>query len=186
MLPMPRSSQQRSPSKLRQQRVNIAQQLATRAPSFKGLKPASEASSRSMRGNRFKNTKPEMLLQKELRLRGLRYRTHACELPGRPDLVFPGVRAIVFCDGDFWHGRNWQRLKQQLSQRFNADYWIAKIERNRIRDRSQVTALRRRGWHVLRYWESDIRRSPQAVANRLQETLAVYLAERRLPAESNK
>jgi DNA mismatch endonuclease (patch repair protein) len=93
---------------------------------------------------------------------------------------------VVFCDGDFWHGRNWRRLKQQLERRFNAEYWVAKIDRNRKRDRSQVAILRRLGWHVLRYWEGDIRRSPQAVADRLQETLATYVARPLSSGESNK
>ena len=159
-------------------------QVSVRTPSFKGLRPASDASSRSMQGNRSKNTKPELLLRKELRARGLRCRTHVGELPGRPDLVFPTVRATVFCDGDFWHGRNWRRLKHQLARRFNADYWIAKIARNRKRDRSQAAALKRLGWHVVRYWESDIRSSPRAVADRLQETLAIYSAQSLSQGES--
>jgi DNA mismatch endonuclease (patch repair protein) len=81
-----------------------------------------------MRGNRARDTGPEMLLRKELRARGLRYQTHARELPGRPDLVFAEARTVVFCDGDFWHGRNWPRLRRQLEERFNADYWIAKLQ----------------------------------------------------------
>jgi DNA mismatch endonuclease (patch repair protein) len=183
MLVMPRAPKQRSSAKRDGQRPG-GQQSPRRAPSFKGLSPASVGSSRSMQGNRAKDTEPELLLRKELRSRGFRYRTHASELPGRPDLVFPAVRAVVFCDGDFWHGRNWRRLKQQLRRRFNADYWIAKIERNRTRDRTQVAALRRLGWQVLRYWEGDIRRSPQAVADRLQETLATYVARPLSPRES--
>ena len=139
-----------------------------------------------MRGNRSKDTEPETLLRTELRSRGLRYRTHASGLPGRPDLVFPAARVVVFCDGDFWHGRNWRRLKQQLEHRFNAEYWVAKIDRNRKRDRSQVAMLRQLGWHVLRYWEGDIRRSPQAVADRLQETLATYVTQPLSPGESSK
>jgi DNA mismatch endonuclease (patch repair protein) len=100
--------------------------------------------------------------------------------------VFSAHRTVVFCDGDFWHGKNWRRLKQQLARRFNADYWIAKIERNRHRDRSQVIALRRQGWRVLRYWESDIRRSPQAIVDQLQETFATYTAETLCPREPTR
>lgn len=186
MSPMPGQPRQRSTSKPRSQRAGSGQASATRTPSFKGLKPASESSSRSMRGNRSKNTEPETLLRTELRSRGLRYRTHTAGLPGRPDLVFPAVRVVVFCDGDFWHGRNWPRLKQQLERRFNAEYWVAKIDRNRKRDRSQVAILRQLGWHVLRYWEGDIRRSPQAVADRLQETLATYVTRPLSSEESTK
>ena len=180
---MPRSSEKRPRPKVAARRLAVDPPLPVRTPSFKGLRPASEASSRSMRRNRSKNTEPERLLRRELRSRGLRYRTHAPELPGRPDLVFSAHHTVVFCDGDFWHGRNWRRLKQQLERRFNATYWIAKIARNRRRDRSQVIALRRRGWRVLRYWETDIRRSPQAVADQLQETLASYMTEALRPEE---
>jgi DNA mismatch endonuclease, patch repair protein len=183
---MSRSPAKPSGPKREVRRLGVDRPLRLLAPSFKGLKPASEASSRSMQGNTSTHTKPEKLLQRELRSRGLRYRTHSPELPGRPDLVFSAHRTVVFCDGDFWHGKNWRLLKQQLARRFNADYWIAKIERNRRRDRSQVTALKNQGWRVLRYWESDIRRSPQAIADQLQETLAAYAAETPCPGESTR
>lgn len=183
---MSRLPAKRSCPKLKVWRLGVDRPLSLRAPSFKGLRAASEASSRSMQGNTSKHTRPEKLLQRELRSRGLRYRTHARELPGRPDLVFRAHRTVVFCDGDFWHGKNWRLLKQRLARRFNADYWIAKIERNRRRDRSQITALKNQGWHVLRYWESDIRRSPQAISDQLQETLAAYAAETPCPGESTR
>src|SRR5437879_6384164 len=76
----------------------------TKSPSFKGLKPASEASSRAKRGNRRRDTLQEMLLRRELWKMGLRYRKNVETMPGKPDLVFPGARVVVFCDGDFWHG----------------------------------------------------------------------------------
>lgn len=138
-----------------------------RTPSFAGLRPASEASSRAMRGNRARNTAPEILLRNALRAYALRYRLHDATLPGRPDLVFPSRRLAVFCDGDFWHGRHWPRLRVQLARRANADYWIAKIAANRDRDILQRRALRKAGWMVLRVWESAIRRKPDAVARQV-------------------
>jgi DNA mismatch endonuclease (patch repair protein) len=140
-----------------------------RAPSFKGLRPASAASSTAMRGNRRTGTRPEVLLQSELRRRGLRYRTNVERLPGRPDLVFTDARVAVFCDGDFWHGRHWRRLRHQLADRFNPDYWTAKIAANRSRDRRARTALLRLGWRVVRCWEGDIMRNVIRVADRVQE-----------------
>jgi DNA mismatch endonuclease (patch repair protein) len=88
-------------------------------------------------------------------------------LPGRPDIVFSRARVVVFCDGDFWHGRNWRRLKEQLERRANAAYWIPKIAANRARDIRNHRELRRAGWTVLKVWESEVRRSPQAIAARI-------------------
>jgi DNA mismatch endonuclease (patch repair protein) len=142
-----------------------------KAPSFVGLRPASEASSRAMRSNRARNTRPEILLRKALRPYAFHYRLHDAALPGRPDLVFSSRRLAVFCDGDFWHGRHWARLRDQLTRRANADYWIAKIAANRDRDILQRRALERAGWVVLRVWESAIRRKPEAVAFQIATAL---------------
>jgi DNA mismatch endonuclease (patch repair protein) len=142
-----------------------------RSPSYKGFQPASEASSRAMRGNRARNTRPELLLREALRIYRLRYHTHEQSLPGRPDLVFPSAHLAVFCDGDFWHGRNWARLRKQLARRANAEYWTAKIAANRARDALHRRALRRAGWTVLRVWETDIRTSPDSVARQIAAAL---------------
>jgi DNA mismatch endonuclease, patch repair protein len=137
------------------------------APSYKGLKPASMASSRAMQGNRASGTKPELVLERQLRKLGLRAKRHVPELPGKPDLVFPRAKVAVFCDGDFWHGRGWSALSQSLSRRANSEYWLGKISYNIERDTRQRRALRKLGWKVLRFWESDILESPQGVAGRI-------------------
>lgn len=87
------------------------------------------------------NTGAEVLLRKTLWSRGIRYRLHASDLPGKPDIVFPNHKVAVFVDGDFWHGRNWQELEKKLKHRANPDYWLAKIEYNRSRDLEQTAAL---------------------------------------------
>jgi len=138
-----------------------------RSPRFKGFKPASEASSRAKQANRATDTSPELLLCRALWRLGLRYRKHVANLPGKPDLVFSRPRVIVFCDGDFWHGRNWRQLAAQLKRRANAPYWIPKIAANRARDALHRRALRRTGWTVIRVWESEVRQSPEAVARRI-------------------
>src|ERR1041385_4641915 len=94
------------------------------APSYRGLKPGSKASSRAMQGNRAVGTRPELLVERHLRRIGRRGQRNVPDLPGTPDLAFAGARVAVFCDGDFWHGRNWTALRQQLSRRANATYWI--------------------------------------------------------------
>lgn len=119
-------------------------------PSYAGLQPASPAASKAKRANRRTDTAHELLLRKALWRLGLRFRKHVATLPGTPDLVFPRARVVVFCDGDFWHGRDWPRLRRELARRHNAGYWIAKIARNRQRDRAQSRVLTREGWLVIR------------------------------------
>src|SRR5713101_3726164 len=105
-----------------------------RSPSFTGLTPASHAASLAKRMNRSADTIHEKLLRSTLWRRGLRFRKNLKDLPGKPDIVFTGSRVVVFCDGDFWHGRHWRRLSSQLKKRANADYWRKKIRSNMIRD----------------------------------------------------
>jgi DNA mismatch endonuclease (patch repair protein) len=132
-----------------------------------------------MRGNRKRDTKPELLLRRALWRLGLRYRIHGQHLPGAPDVVFAGMRTVVFCDGDFWHGRSWRSLRRKLMGRANAAYWVAKIGSNRARDARHVAALRRAGWRVIRLWETDIRRDPAAVAAQVAQVLGSACAARK-------
>ncbi|MGH7490673.1 MAG: very short patch repair endonuclease, partial [bacterium] len=143
------------------------------SPSFKGFTPASETSSRIKQANRAVDTKAELLLRRAVWALGLRYRKNVSTLPGKPDLVFPSARLVVFCDGDFWHGRDWRQLKGQLERRANARYWIPKIEANRRRDAVHRRALRQAGWTVLSLWETDILRHPKAAAAKITAALVV-------------
>jgi DNA mismatch endonuclease (patch repair protein) len=92
-------------------------------------------------------------------------------LPGRPDVVFSGARLAVFCDGDFWHGRDWASRRQKLGQGTNSAYWLAKIQRNMERDRQNTRRLQEMGWTVLRFWESQIRSDPTGVTRTVLEAL---------------
>lgn len=132
---------------------------AMKAPRYKSFKPSSASASYVKRRNKSKNTVAELLLRKALWSRGLRYRLHVPDLPGKPDIVFKSQRVAVFIDGDFWHGRNWEQLEKKLSSRANAKYWIAKIHYNRNRDEEQTVALEAAGWTVVRLWETDIIRN---------------------------
>jgi DNA mismatch endonuclease, patch repair protein len=109
-------------------------------------------------------THPERLLEQAFRELGLSFKRHVARLPGNPDLVFSAQRVAVFCDGDFWHGRHWAKRKAKLSSGRNADYWVAKINRNRARDRIVARELESLGWVSVRVWESDVRRAPDRVA----------------------
>src|SRR5208337_2742471 len=141
-------------------------------PSFVGLRPASEAASRAKRANRKLDTKPEILLRRALWAVGLRYRKYVSGVPGNPDVVFRASRVVVFCDGDFWHGRDWPRLRKKLERGSNAAYWSAKIARNVQRDRANTKLLEKAGWLVLRFWETDIRRDPAAAAHQIEQVLS--------------
>jgi DNA mismatch endonuclease (patch repair protein) len=110
-------------------------------------------------------------LRRELWKLGVRYRKYVAKLPGNPDLVFRQARVVVFCDGDFWHGRNWDLLRAGLERRHNADYWIAKIARNRERDQEHTARLQSEGWLVIRLWETDITRDPHDAALQIREII---------------
>jgi DNA mismatch endonuclease, patch repair protein len=136
-----------------------------RTPSYKGLSPASPIASRVAIGASAKrDTAPELMLRRALRGKGLRYRLYVSSLPGRPDLVVPAARLVVFCDGDFWHGRYLRRRLQKLATGHNATYWVSKIKSNVARDRRIRRALKDSGWEVLRLWESDVRANPERAA----------------------
>jgi DNA mismatch endonuclease (patch repair protein) len=149
---------------------------ATVTPRFAGLKARHAAASRVGAANKRKNTAPELLLRRALWAAGVRYRLHAHDLPGRPDVVIRRARVAVFCDGDFWHGRNWPQRRAKLARGWNASYWIAKIERNRARDRQTAKALRALGWQVVRVWESDVRRAPHRAVMRVQRAMQRLLS----------
>lgn len=143
------------------------------AHSYLGRKPASERASQAAKGSSKKtDTKPELRLRRALWSAGLRYRKNLPGLPGKPDVVFPGSKLAVFCDGDFWHGRNWEARQERLSRGHNAEYWLAKIGRNMQRDAEVTAALREAGWLVLRVWESDVKRDVEAVVAAVRAALA--------------
>src|SRR4051812_41709016 len=127
--------------------------MAIAAPSFNGYSAASQISSRCKKSNRASGTAHEVMLRRELWRSGLRFRKNSRVLPGKPDIVFPSARLAVFCDGDFWHGRDWRRLRRKLKRGSNHDYWVAKISSNKKRDRQHTRKLQRDGWNVLRLWE---------------------------------
>jgi DNA mismatch endonuclease (patch repair protein) len=124
---------------------------------FRNLKSASAKASAAARGASKKgDTLPELLLRRALWRLGYRYRTNVAGLPGRPDIVFVRKKIAIFCDGDFWHGKDWSTRKKKLRRGHNSEYWIGKIGRNMRRDIQNQTELENLGWRVLRYWESDI------------------------------
>jgi DNA mismatch endonuclease (patch repair protein) len=115
-----------------------------------------------------RDTGPELKLRRLLHGDGYRYRLHAPELPGRPDLVFRRRRAAVFVHGCFWHGHACPRGAR--APKTNADYWTSKIARNRDRDAQVEARLTAQGWSVVIVWECELK-SPAEVLARLQLAL---------------
>ncbi len=114
-----------------------------------------EKRSAIMRAVKSENTKPEIALRKALFSLGFRYRLNVKNLPGKPDLVFPKHRTVIFVHGCFWHGHNCKRGKRV--PKTNRAYWTEKIARNKARDRKNAAALRRLGWRVVTIWECKIK-----------------------------
>lgn len=138
----------------------------TRAtPRFNDFHASSERASAAARGaSRKRDTRCELALRRALWRLGARYRVDVANLPGRPDVVFFREKLVVFCDGDFWHGRDLQTRLERLASGHNAPYWLAKIRTNVERDCRHDAALRADGWHVLRLWETDILKDAPAAA----------------------
>ncbi|HET8728349.1 MAG TPA: very short patch repair endonuclease [Alphaproteobacteria bacterium] len=99
---------------------------------------------------RGRDTRPEMLLRRGLHARGERFRLHRKDLPGRPDLVFPRHRAVIFVHGCFWHGHDCPRFRLPKT---NTEFWDEKVRLNRVRDASATAALKMAGWRTLIVWE---------------------------------
>ena len=146
------------------------------APRFEGYAPSSTRASMTARAIGRTETRAEIELRRALWKRGLRYRKNVATLPGRPDIVFPRARLVVFVDGDFWHGRDWEARLAKLKRGSNAPYWVAKIGANIERDRRKTEALRAMGYEVVRVWETDVLRDPAAAAGVIAGHVAAPIA----------
>lgn len=114
-----------------------------------------EKRSEVMRAVKGRDTRPEMALRKKLHALGFRYRLNVKDLPGKPDLVFPKHKTVVFVHGCFWHGHQCKRGNRQPKQ--NADYWKEKIARNKARDKKNAKELEKLGWRVITVWECELK-----------------------------
>src|SRR5438270_1770077 len=115
---------------------------------------------------RSKDTRIERQIRSLLHRSGFRFRKHVSALPGKPDIVFPRHRVVVFLDGDFWHGYRCKKWLPKLSS-----YWRCKIARNKSRDQNNFRRLRRRGWRVVRIWEHEIKRDVDNCVLRITDLL---------------
>lgn len=124
-----------------------------------------------MRHIRSKDTSIEVKLRKELWHKGYRYRKNYKELPGSPDIVLTKYKIAIFCDSEFFHGKDWEVLKARLEKGSNPDYWIKKIERNRDRDMENDKKLLFLGWTVIHFWGKDILRNTDECIRVIEETI---------------
>ena len=130
-----------------------------------------EVRSRMMSGIRGKDTKPEWLVRRALHARGFRYRLHARGLAGRPDLVLPRYRAVVFVHGCFWHGHDCRYFRLPGTR---TEFWQGKITRNRSNDVRNRASLLEAGWRVAVVWECVLRGAGHDV-DAVADTLATWL-----------
>ena len=115
-----------------------------------------EQRSRNMAHVKGSNTKPELTVRKLLHRQGFRFRLHRKDLPGRPDIVLPKFRTVVFVHGCFWHGHD-QCRKGKLRPKRNAEFWSKKLDGNKARDRSVRADLEKLGWNVIVVWQCEMK-----------------------------
>jgi DNA mismatch endonuclease (patch repair protein) len=112
---------------------------------------------RNMQAIRSKNTKIEIILGKALWAAGYRYRKNDKKVLGKPDFVFKKQKVAVFCDSEFWHGKDWDVQQKRIGT--NKDFWINKIQKNVNRDMKINEELKSQGWKVIRFWETEIKKN---------------------------
>ena len=140
-----------------------------REPRFTGK--ASTKSHKIMSHIKGKDTSIELALRKLLWAKGYRYRKNYKGLPGRPDIALTKYKIAIFCDSEFFHGKDWDVLRPRLERGKNSDYWIRKIERNMERDREKDQTLLSKGWTVIHFWGKDILKKPEECLQVIEETI---------------
>jgi DNA mismatch endonuclease (patch repair protein) len=132
------------------------------------MKETPELRSRIMRAVKSSDTAPELAVRSMIHRLGFRFRLHRKDLPGKPDLVFPGPRKVIFVHGCFWHGHDCARGARM--PKANAEYWRGKIGRNVARDAKHLAALKDAGWLTAVVWECELKDQ-----GKLQKRLETFL-----------
>ncbi len=127
--------------------------------------------SKNMSKIRSKDTSIEIQLRKALWHKGYRYRKNYKGLPGTPDILLTKHKIAIFCDGEFFHGKDWETLKLRLKKGNNPDFWIKKIERNRLRDWENDKQLLFLGYTVIHFWGNDITKHIDECLQTIEETI---------------
>ncbi len=126
---------------------------------------------KNMQHIRSKNTEIECILRKALWKKGYKYRKHYTKIPGKPDIVLTKYKIAIFCDGEFFHGKDWEIQRKRIENSNNSDYWIMKIERNINRDEDINRRLKAMGWVVLRFWGKDIKNNTESCIKAIEEAV---------------
>jgi DNA mismatch endonuclease (patch repair protein) len=126
---------------------------------------------KNMSNIKSRDTSIEVKLRKALWKKGYRYRKNFRKLPGKPDIAILKYKIAIFCDSEFFHGKDWEVLKPRLQKGDNAEYWISKIQRNRERDDEINKKLLFLGWIVIRFWGKDITNNVEECVKVVEETI---------------
>ena len=130
-----------------------------------------EQRKKNMRSIKGKDTSIEMILRKALWKKGYHYRKNYKNLPGTPDIALTKYKIAIFCDGEFFHGKDWEILKPRLERGKNSDFLVTKISRNRERDEEINKKLLFMGWIVIRFWGMDIKKNTDECIRVIEEII---------------
>lgn len=125
---------------------------------------------KNMQAIKSKNTEIEQILRKALWSQGIRYRKNYKKLIGKPDIAVTKYKIAIFCDSEFWHGKDFDENTCRIGT--NKTYWTEKIKRNIERDKKVNQSLQEEGWIVLRFWEKEIRKETESCVLRVQDAIA--------------
>jgi DNA (cytosine-5)-methyltransferase 1 len=124
---------------------------------------------KNMQAIKSKNSRIERILSNEIWKRGYRYRKNYSRILGKPDICFPSLKIAVFCDSEFWHGKEWNKNKKSIKT--NKKFWVTKIENNIERDKKVTQNLINEGWTVIRLWGSKIKQKPKECGDIIEKTI---------------
>ena len=126
---------------------------------------------KNMQSIRSKDTKIEILLRKALWHKGIRYRKNFKKIPGKPDIAITKYKIAVFCDSEFFHGKDWDELRPRLLKGDNGEFWVRKIGKNREHDEEINKQLTFLGWTVIRFWGTDIKKNLEECVKVIEEAI---------------
>ena len=126
---------------------------------------------RNMSAIKNKDSKIELKLRKALWEKGIRYRKNYSKLPGKPDIALTKYKIAIFCDSEYFHGKDWDNLSERIKRGNNPDFWLKKISGNIERDRQVNEKLSEMGWNVLRFWGNDILKNIEQCVLRVESEM---------------
>ena len=126
---------------------------------------------KNMQNIKASDTKIEVLLRKALWKKGYRYRKNYKKIPGKPDIALTQYKIAIFCDSEFFHGKDWEVLKAKVEKGNNGEYWVKKIQENMVRDNEKDKALNFLGWTVIHFWGKDILKNTEECVKVIEEAI---------------